>query len=77
MVAVTPLQTDAEFESLVLAYWSAREPGADEVTFTVRRAGEVVRYVVLRAGSARAELRAVTPAVPPAGGSTRASSPRR
>lgn len=39
--------SDVEFELLVRAYWARREPSADEVTLTVRRAGKMVRFVYL------------------------------
>lgn len=36
--------TDEEYEALTLAHWMRRNPGADEVTVTVRRAESVVGF---------------------------------
>ena len=39
--------SDAEFESLVTEFWSRREPGYEDVTMIVYRAGRAVRTVYL------------------------------
>lgn len=41
--------SDAEYERLTLEFWRRRVPGADSVSFTVRKEGEVVRFVRLAA----------------------------
>lgn len=47
MDAPRDVLADQEWERLSREFWAAREPSADEVTVTVRRAGKMVRFVLL------------------------------
>lgn len=70
-VAIPAPMTDAEFEALTREFWGRREPGYDDVTFTVRRRGVVVRVVVVApdrvAVTLAADGSAGFAAAPPAG----------
>lgn len=58
--AAAPVLTDEEFEELVRSHWRRREPGHDDVTFTVHRRGRVVRVVTLLASGRTVTLPAAT-----------------
>lgn len=47
MDAQRDVLADKEWERISREFWAAREPGADEVTITVRRGGKMVRFVLL------------------------------
>lgn len=44
------MHDDETYEALTLAYWKKREPELDEVSISVRRRGEMVRFILLRPG---------------------------
>ncbi len=56
MDAPRDVLADQEWEQITRDFWAAREPDADEVTVTVRRAGKMIRFILLPANATAVTL---------------------